>query len=454
MDFQVKIRGFRIEPGEVESALSAHPDVREARVIVREDEPGEKRLVAYVVGDADSDGLRAFLRRTLPEYMVPAAFVAMERLPLTPSGKLDRKALPAPGYAGAEDRYVAPRTPVEAALAEIWGQVLRLERVGVNDSFFELGGDSILAIQVVSKARRAGVEITPRQMFEYQTIAELAAVAADAGAASASAAEQGRVEGRVRPTPIQAWHFEQDHPAPWHHNQSMLLAVDASVAGGALETALAAVLDHHDALRLRFRRTEGGWEAWHGAEPGIALERVDLSHLGDEEQDRAQAAAAQERQASLDLERGPLGRTVLFDRGARGRVLFLVLHHLVVDGVSWRIIREDLERACAQLEAGEPVDLGAKTTSYRQWSEALQAYAADDALKEEAEYWLAQDAGDVAVLPADGECEGTVAATRWVTVRLDEEETRALLQDVPAAYHTQINDVLLAALATALTGWT
>jgi amino acid adenylation domain-containing protein/non-ribosomal peptide synthase protein (TIGR01720 family) len=452
LDEQVKIRGFRIELGEIEAALLGQPGVTECAVIVREDVPGDRRLVAYVAGGADAEALGAAMRRALPEYMVPAAFVAVERLPLTPNGKLDRRALPAPGYAGAGDRYVAPRTPAEETLAAIWADVLRVERVGVDDGFFDLGGDSILAIQVVTRARRAGLELTPRQLFENPSVAALAAVAGTGSASSAPRAEQGRVTGQVPLTPVQAWFFEQKQPAPWHHNQSVLLSVDDALSAQTLETALAAVLEHHDALRLRFRRVDGGWTQWHADEVGIALEHADLSAVAPDAQDRALEQAGAARQAGLDLERGPVGRAVLFERGARGRLLLLVLHHLVVDGVSWRILREDLERACAQVEAGRPVELGDKSTSYRAWALALQAYAAGDALAE-TEHWRAQGAEGVAPLPRDGTGEATIAGSRGVTVRLSVDETRALLHEVPAAYRAQINDVLLSALAEALGAW-
>ncbi|HLL48933.1 MAG TPA: condensation domain-containing protein, partial [Longimicrobiaceae bacterium] len=306
-------------------------------------------------GGALPVALREHASERLPDYMVPAAVVVLDSLPLTPNGKLDRKALPAPQYEVAEEQYVAPRNRAEEILARIWAEVLWLDRVGVNESFFELGGDSILCIQVVSMARREGLEITPPQMFEYQTIAELASVA-ELAEEEAPGAGQERVEGTVPLTPIQAWFFEQDHPAPWHYNQSTLLEVDAAVSDATLEAALAAVLEHHDALRLRFRRTEAGWEQWHAAEVGIALERIYLSGLPAEEQERLQGEVAGQRQAGLELERGPIGRAVLFDRGQGGRRLLLVLHHLVVDAVSWSVLRDDLERACAQLDAGKPVE--------------------------------------------------------------------------------------------------
>ena len=450
LDEQVKVRGYRIEPGEIESVLLGHPEVADGRVVAREDAPGDRRLVAYVVGGADAAALRAHLRRTLPEHMVPAAFVTLDRLPLTTNGKLDRAALPAPEYAPAAERYVAPRTRAEETLAAVWCEVLGIERVGVNETFFELGGDSILSIQVVTRARRAGTYITPRQMFEYQTIAQLAAVAT--AAAPEARAEQGRADGDVPLTPIQRWFLEGEPAVPAHYNQSVLLEVEPTVTGAALEAALAAVLEHHDALRLRFRRTDAGWEQWHARDAGILLEHVDLAHLDPAAQDRAQERIAGERQAGLDLEQGPLGRAVLFDRGAGGRLLFLALHHLVVDGVSWRILRDDLERACAQLGVGEPVHLGARSTPYREWARTLAAYARSDAARAEAAYWLAQEARGVAALPLDG--DGQADARHTVTARLDAEETRALLQEVPAAYRTQVNDALLYALADAVSAWT
>jgi hypothetical protein len=175
LDDQVKIRGFRIEPGEVEAALAAYPGVREARVMMREDQPGDKRLVAYVVGSVEMDGLRAHLRQGLPEYMVPQAIVALERLPLNANGKVDRKALPVPEYAADADRYVAPRTPTEEVLAGIWAEVLGRERVGVEESFFDLGGHSLLGTQLVSRVRKVPL----RAVFEGPTVAELARVLAE-----------------------------------------------------------------------------------------------------------------------------------------------------------------------------------------------------------------------------------------------------------------------------------
>jgi amino acid adenylation domain-containing protein/non-ribosomal peptide synthase protein (TIGR01720 family) len=452
MDQQVKIRGFRVEPGEIEAALR-QAGAMDCAVVAREDAPGQRRLVAYVVGGPDAEALRATLRPVLPDYMIPAAFVRMDALPLTANGKVDRRALPAPEVSAAGDeRFVAPRNAVERTLAGVWAEVLRLDRVGVEDSFFELGGDSLLAIQVVSRARRAGVEVSPRQLFEYQTVAELASVARVVH--GAEPADEGRPEGAVRLTPIQARFFEAGMAAPWHYNQARPMEVDASVSDGALEAALDAVLEHHDALRLRYRRTAAGWEQAYGDAHGIRLERVDLSALPAEARDAEQARVAGQAQASLDLEHGPLGRAVLLDRGEQGRTLLLVLHHLVVDNVSWGVLRDDLERACAMVQAGEAVELGARGTSFAGWARALEAFAGGDAAQAQAAHWLAQGAEGVAPLPVDGRGEGTVEGAGRVTVALDAEDTAALLHEVPAAYRTQINDVLLCALADAVGEWT
>src|SRR3989440_169591 len=259
-DHQVKIRGFRIEPGEVESALVGHPEVTEAVVIAREDS-GHKRLVAYLV-PADSilpsrSELRAWLKQSLPDYMVPSAFVVPDALPLTPSGKVDQRALPAPDLQPElESRYVAPRTDAERVLAGIWAEVLGVAQVGVEDNFFELGGDSILSIQVVSRARQAGLSLMPRDLFLHQSVASLAMAAADQAPA---VAEQGPVTGAVPLTPIQHWFFDTQTVSPEHFDQSVTAELAEDVDEAALHAALAGVAEHHDALRMRFEHLDGDW---------------------------------------------------------------------------------------------------------------------------------------------------------------------------------------------------
>jgi amino acid adenylation domain-containing protein/non-ribosomal peptide synthase protein (TIGR01720 family) len=463
IDHQVKIRGFRIELGEIESVLCQHPAVREAAVIAREDAPGAKRLVAYLVSPQatpDVSVLREHLKTKLPEYMVPAAFVFLERLPLTASGKVDRKALPVPEHQRPElaGRYVAPRTPAETKLATIWSKVLRLERVGINDNFFELGGDSILSIQIISSARGEGLKLTPRLLFAHQTIAELAAVA---GVADDRQTMPEAVAGDVPLTPIQQWFFERNLDAPEHYNQAFLLEVAERMDRSLLERALNELSRQHDALRLRFVREAGGWRQFYStSEESAPLLWTSIVPLDETELRRSVEEAAVSAQASLNLEKGPLWRVVYFDLGPGrpGRML-VVVHHLAVDGISWRPLLEDLETAYQQLKAGQAVHLPTKTTPYKTWAGRLREFAAAKSLREELPYWKEIPESDgvaEAIEPLaipEGAAKNTEGTAGTLTVSLTAEETRALLRQVPAAYNTQINDVLLTALVRAWGRW-
>ncbi|HTC80900.1 MAG TPA: AMP-binding protein, partial [Acidimicrobiia bacterium] len=345
-DDQVKVRGFRIELGEIEAALRRHGGVAEAVVVAREDQPGVKRLVAYFVpADATapptSGELRSLAAQSLPDYMVPSAFVVLDELPLSPNGKLERRGLPAPDAgAVAAAGYVAARTDAETTLAGIWADVLGLERVGVEDNFFELGGDSILSIQVVSRARAAGLRITVKDLFVNQTIAALATVAGVMDGEPAACIE---VAGPAPLTPIQTWFFETQSAGPEHFNQSMTLELAelaAGVDGEALQRAVDAVVAHHEALRMRFALVDGSWEQ--DIAPGEAaaiFRRCDLSDLDADARRAAMEEAAVAAQTSLNITDGPLLRAVLFLMGPRRRPqLFVTIHHLAVDGVSWRIL--------------------------------------------------------------------------------------------------------------------
>jgi amino acid adenylation domain-containing protein/non-ribosomal peptide synthase protein (TIGR01720 family) len=459
IDHQVKIRGFRIELGEIEAALKQHGGVRDAAVVVREDVPGDKRLVAYVVGaegvQVSAAELRGLLKRDLPDYMVPSAFVAMAGLPLSHNGKLDRKALPAPDLDAvrSDTAYVAPRNPVETALAAIWEEVLRIKRVGVLDKFFDIGGDSILSLLVVSRANRAGLRITPNQIFQHPTVAGLAAVAETIDRAVATNAP---VSGPVPLTAIQSWFFEQELPDPHHWNQAVFLRVEAGLDAALVERALQVLVDHHDALRLRFSREASGWsQVNRGLGETVSLSRIDLSGCGEADREQVMHQAAADLNARLDLADGPLIRAAWFDLGGQQAAqMLIVIHHLAVDGVSWRILLEDLQTACERLRRGEAVELAAKTTSFKQWAERIGAYARSGALQEELPHWHATSSAACRHVPVDFPGgSNTEASARVVSVSLDAEETRALLQQVPSVYHTKINDVLLAALAATLTRW-
>ncbi|WP_446940921.1 non-ribosomal peptide synthase/polyketide synthase [Pseudomonas aeruginosa] len=438
IDHQVKLRGLRIELGEIEARLLEHPWVREAAVLAVDG----KQLVGYVVLESEGgdwrEALAAHLAKSLPEYMVPAQWLALERMPLSPNGKLDRKALPAPEVSVAQAGYSAPRNAMERTLAEIWQDLLGVERVGLDDNFFSLGGDSIVSIQVVSRARQAGLQLSPRDLFQHQNIRSLA-LAAKAGAATA---EQGPASGEVALAPVQRWFFEQAIPNRQHWNQSLLLQARQPLDGDRLGRALERLQAQHDALRLRFRKERGAWHQAYAEQAGEPLWR---RQAGSEE---ALLALCEEAQRSLDLEQGPLLRALLVDMADGSQRLLLVIHHLAVDGVSWRILLEDLQRLYADLDA----DLGPRSSSYQAWSRHLHEQAG--ARLDELDYWQAQLHDAPHALP----CENPHGALenrheRKLVLTLDAERTRQLLQEAPAAYRTQVNDLLLTALARATCRW-
>ncbi|MFL6118292.1 amino acid adenylation domain-containing protein, partial [Actinophytocola sp.] len=446
-DDQVKVRGFRIELGEVEAALREHPDVTDAVAAVRPDTAGHKRLLGYVVADPAPTGgeLRDFLAERLPEYMVPTGFAVIDALPMSPNGKVDRRALPQPDLAPAAAHYVAPTTPVESTLAQVWADVLGIDRVGVTDNFFALGGDSILSVQVVARARRHGLYLTTKDLFQARTITELAGrVSVDAGVE-----DRAEVVGPAPLTPIQHWFFTSGRTNPHHFNQAHHVELPTEPDLAALRTALDALIAHHDALRLRFHQDDAGWHAEHARhEPVDVLDVHDLPDPADP----AVLELADAAHAGFDLATGPLLRAVLFRfADANHPRLLLVAHHLVVDGVSWRLLLDDLDTAYHQALRGETVDLGAKTTSWQRWSTALTELVTTGALDHELPHW--QQAGGSGDLPGDREPDGA-PSTDAIEVTLDEADTAALLRAAPTAYRTRVNDVLLAALARALARWT
>ena len=464
IDHQVKIRGFRIELGEIESVLCQHPAVREAVVIAREDVPGMKSLVAYLVSSLpapDVAGIREFLKRKLPDYMVPAAFMFLGKLPLTASGKVDRKALPVPEQHRPElsGQYVAPRTQTEEKLTAIWSKVLRLERVGIHDNFFELGGDSILSIQTISSARRDGLLLTPKQMFAHQTIAELAAVVE---VKEEMQPTQEVVAGDVSLAPIQQWLFDQNLEEVHHYNQAFLVEVTERMDRGVLERALKELSRHHDALRFRYLREGERWRQYYSpVEKAPPLSWTNIADLDEADRRRHVEAIAASTQASLNITNGPLWRVVYFDVGQDmpGRLLFVV-HHLAVDGISWRPLLEDLETAYQALKADQSVRLPGKTSSYKAWVEEIQGFVKNDALREELPYWksVTEPLALTGVFGQRGSVNGvsgknTEGAAVTIKVSLSTDETDGLLHRVPASYNTQINDVLLTALARAWIRW-
>ncbi|MDN3358473.1 non-ribosomal peptide synthetase [Actinomadura sp. DC4] len=445
-DGQVKIRGFRVEPGEVETALTALPGVGQAAVTVREDAPGERRLVGYVVMDGANGAGPAELRRslaeTLPAYLVPAAVVPLTELPRTPNGKLDHAALPAPDFTGA----AAGREPAGAAettLCALFAEVLGLDHAGADDSFFDLGGDSIMSMQLVTRARRAGLQVTPRDVFVRRTPAALAAVAAPP---EETDAPEDVAVGELPLTPVMRWLGERGGLAD-RLCQSMVLSVPADLGLDALTVAVQGVLDHHDMLRARL-----SGDGLVVPPPGT-VRAADVVRRVAFTGDEALAEEARTEAGRLDPRRGAMVRVVWLDAGAGGSGrLLVVVHHLVVDGVSWRVLVPDLEVAWRAVSAGRAVELEPVPTSFRRWARLLAARAHEPGQVAELDAWKRLLDGDDPPLgdrPLDP-ARDTASRLRTVTVTLPPERTGPLLSSVPAAFGTGVDEVLLTGLTLAL----
>ncbi|MGK2869936.1 MAG: amino acid adenylation domain-containing protein, partial [Mycobacterium sp.] len=431
-DEQVKIRGFRIELGDVQTALAAVDGVDQAVVIAREDRPGDKRLVGYVTGGADPAAARAELSTQLPGYMVPAAIVVIDTLPLTPNGKLDKRALPAPAY-DQPDRYRAPGTAVEELLAGIYAEVLGLDRVGIDDSFFELGGDSIMSMQAVARARAAGLTCRPRDIFVEQTVARLARVLGIASQEGPVDAVIDEGVGPVVATPIMRWLDDVDGPTD-EFNQTVVLQAPAGATENDVRVLLQALLDRHAMLRLR---TDG--DTARVPEVG-SVDAGDCLHVVDD----ASEAAVLFARSELDPGTGALLRALWAPGTGQ---LVLIIHHLAVDGVSWRILLEDINIAWGQHHAGQPITLPAGGTSFARWSTVLADHARSAEVLVDAEIWR-RVAATPAALPTT--TTDTYATAGRLSVSLDDAETvQTLLGAAPAAFHTGIHDILLLGFALA-----
>ncbi|MDZ5604326.1 amino acid adenylation domain-containing protein [Pseudomonas sp. RP23018S] len=460
-DHQVKIRGLRVELGEIESRLLALPAVSDC-VVVAHRHGHSHQLVAYVApANAAADAavlrgaLKTDLRQGLPDYMVPALFEFLPALPLSPNGKVDRKALPAPQHSAQQSAGQAPSSAMQRRIAAIWEGVLKRQDIGLDDNFFELGGDSIISIQVVSRARQAGIQFTPRELFLHQSIRELAAVAQDSD--GHRQVEHPPARGVLTLLPIQQAFFEEVSVERHHWNQSVLLRPTQPIDAGRLEQALQALLIQHDALRLRFEQTPGvDWQghyteiadvqaSW-ATQPVLQQRAIALHDLPE---------LANQTQRSLDLARGPLLRAVLLTLEDDSQRVLLVVHHLVVDGVSWRILFDDLQQAYEQRHDGQALRLPARTNSLADWSLRLQQWAGEGALVQELDYWRRQLHDAPVELPCDqrgGRLQNRQAS--HVRIGLQAADTRRLLQQAGSAYRTQINDLLLTALARVVSRWT
>ncbi|GAA4548882.1 amino acid adenylation domain-containing protein [Amycolatopsis samaneae] len=452
-DDQVKIRGFRVEPGEVRAALLTEPEVRDAAVVAREDASGQ-RLVAYITTAKEDPSVTSRLRdrlaQRLPAHLVPAVIQWLPVIPLTAHGKLDRRALhDVRGSGTAADTYLEPQTPAEHLLAGIWSRMLGVPRVGARDRFFALGGDSLMVMSVVSAARRAGLALAPRAFYADDALAAVAA----AGDVPAVTAEQGPLAGEVVPTPVQR-SFLTRPSRHGHFTQDAHLLCQGDVDPTVLERALHAVIEHHDMLRLRAAGAAGRWRIWLAPEEdGPVSRRVDLTAVPEDQRLDLQDRIVAEEQRGLDLANGPIVRAVLFQTPDGPDELVVIVHHLAVDIASWQILLTDLDTAYRRTAGGEPVRLPAKTTSFPYWTRCLTEYARSREVAEEVGHWLARPS--CRPLPVDSEAGyPDVGSTRALTVHAPAAVTKALTHRVPAETGYQLNEVLLAALAVVLAGWT
>jgi amino acid adenylation domain-containing protein/non-ribosomal peptide synthase protein (TIGR01720 family) len=463
IDDQVKVRGFRVEPGEIEQVLLQCNLVSQAVVVTRKISQDSAvnqshQLIAYIVprGIFDREGILSWLGNTLPAYMIPAFLVELPALPLTANGKVNKAALPDLDLTQISTKtYVAPGNETERKLAGIWKDLLGVERIGIYDNFFELGGDSIITIQVVSRAKRAGFYLQPRDLFVHQTISALSILLATQKAGQITG-EQGILIGDSGLLPIQQWYLEEPAGISSHFNQSLLLSIDRSVTTADLTKAVVTLVSYHDALRFRYSHvTTGGnqdsgkWEQYYGDYEGV-LDVEDLRDITGDDLSATLKTLYDNYQRSLDITNGVLVRAVLFltPETEKANRLLLIIHHLAVDSVSRRILLDDLE----QLLNNEP--LGEKGTSYREWYQALQRYGQSRKVFGQRDYWnhivqayrpLKTDTANESILRMED--------TAKYRVQLDQSYTQKLLQEVSAAYHTEINDMLISALAGTLADW-
>ena len=458
-DDQVKIRGYRIELAEIEAALDTHPAVTQSVVVAREHRPGIRQLIAYVVaGGTDGAELRAHAASVLPDYMVPAAVVVLDQLPLLSNGKLDRSALPAPDFT-AQGGGRAPENDTERTLRDLFADALGLpaEAVGTDDDFFTFGGDSIVAMQLVARARAGGLRVTPRQVFQHRTVAALAAVAVPLDADERQAVHDDGT-GTVPLTPIMRGLLERGGPIAAYH-QAALVQTPADLTEPGLLTVLTALADRHDMLRAQLVR-EPEWllrvPAARDTDVSTWLTRVDVRGADDDELRAAISRHAETARAGLDPDAGAMVRAVWFDAGPGqpGRLLILV-HHLVIDGVSWRVLLPDLATAWAAVRGGRAPELAPVELSFGRWSRLLGTRATDPATEDELPWWtsaLAEGAELPLARPLDA-ARDTVATTRYVSLALPADVTGPLLSRAPAAFGATVNDVLLTAFALAVGDW-
>ncbi|WP_438712815.1 amino acid adenylation domain-containing protein [Aquimarina muelleri] len=459
-DDQVKIRGYRIELGEIETALLKVVDIENCCVVVKEDDQGAKQLVAYIVVEEEFDikAVKQELKLSLPEYMIPVLWIPLETMPLTSNGKIDKKALPDLDMSlSLKESYVAPRNELEKQTSIVWQELLGVEEIGIHDNFFELGGDSIITIQVVSRMNRLGYTMQPRDLFEYQTISGLANYIASR--TGEIIGEQGFLKGESDLLPIQQWYFDEIYSEGAHFNQAVLLSISKDINEISLRKTVEVLTTHHDALRFVYQQKDQQWTQTYGNEVCV-VEVVDWSTVAVVEEEFCETSITvicDNYQKRLSSHKGQMFTVVLIKTPSNihDDRLFLLANHLVIDGVSWRILLDDFGRVLKEIETTQEidVDLGKKGSSYREWVQVLKEYANKNSVLAQQSYWSSMSM-DYTPIPTDikGEASNRNEVSNYKTT-LDVANTTALLKEIHQSYGTEIEDILISCLVMTVHDW-
>ncbi|PPA82098.1 non-ribosomal peptide synthetase [Brevibacillus laterosporus] len=453
MDHQVKIRGHRVELGEVETVLLRHHKIQEAAVIAKKDTLEQAYLCAYFVEteQVSITELREYIAKELPMYMIPSYFVRLDKMPLTPNDKIDRKALPEPDTSSLETtEYEAPTTEIEQILADIWQSVLGNNRVGISDNFYALGGDSIKAIQVAARLYAHQLKLETKDLLKHPTIKELVPLLKR----TVQKSEQGIVEGVVELTPIQQWFFDQQFTNMHHFNQSYVLSHSNGIDEKLIQEVFDKIIDHHDALRMVYTQENGKVSQINRGKVGPLYDFFSFDLRSNQDVQQAIYEETYRLQSQINLNEGPLVKLAVFHT-QNGDHLFIAIHHLVVDGISWRILFEDIGIAYAQLLESKDISLPEKTDSFKDWSLQVKKYANSKELLHEISYWKElESTAKHTPLPKDFENSYVKQdSIHHMKIELSVEETDHLLKNVNHAYQTEINDILLSALGLTLLEW-
>ena len=421
-----------------------------------------QKLSAFLVTEQSGaspsqQDFRDYLKSKLPDYMVPSDFIVLDALPLTPNGKIDRTAIQQ--IVAQEDTFemgtfIPPRTETEEVLAKIWMDLIGFDEISVYDNFFEIGGDSLISIRIIARANEAGLNLTPQLLFDYPTIAELAALLEKKSVVNSP---DELVQGEFPLLPIHHWFLEWDLPEPSHWNQAVLLKTPVNFDESAMEKALQELAAYHDALRMTVKGENGGWQGSISEVGEIPFDRFDLAALSDGQQSEALDQEATKLHRSLNIHHGPVIRSASFylGRDKPGRLL-LILHHLVVDWVSWGVILDDLSRLYQgfQQSPDSPISLPSKTTSIKTWAEKLKEYANSPKIADEIGFWVSEAQQPEPSLPADyPQGENSVTSEQVITAALPADATRQLLNEANQAYQTRVEELLLTALAKTFYDW-